>query len=708
MQQTLRLTLALLAVLCAGTILSARAEPNLNGETGYINMPNGRIDPDGTFRIGDSFAKPYSSLWSSITFLPRVELSARYTRIMSGAIGQNDPLWQGYGDYKDKVASGKVLFLEEDRNTPSLAFGINDILGTGLFKSRYLAASKQFGALDTTLGVGEGRISGVFAGGRYAPETWKGFALVAEYDANNYMQDLYSGQTGVDQRNKGVGLALEYQHGWIGSQLSYRAGKPGINIYFSVPLNKKEFIPKIDEPPPDTEIVFRPNSAQWNTDPKYRQDLNNRLLKQDFKNIHVNVSGTVAEATLTNTRISLPSRAVGRAARSILLCTPADVRELMVNYTVRDMPFATYTFTDTDQLQRYFNGLESRKQLAPSVTIDYAMPKKAPVQAEVQNESVLSASSEEYSVTHLDNSEGDIISLQSEDAKLDKIHVAPGMALYFNDPSGVLHYQTFIDASYTKQLTEGLFFKGDTQLTVVQNVSAVQEPSNSLLPHVRSDIADYMKNGNFKLTEAVLNKFYHPWQRFYARSSAGLYEEMFGGAGGQILYFPETAPWAFDISVDALKQRDVQGWFTFRRYSTVTALAALHYRLPIKGLTATVRAGRFLAKDEGARFELKRRFRSGIEVGAWYTVTNGNDITTPGSPSSPYHDKGVFMTIPLNSMLTKDTQAAPTLSIAPWTRDVGQMVVSPDDLYDILEPANNNMHDRDGLQYFGDLDDSYD
>jgi hypothetical protein len=231
MQQTLRLTLALLAVLCAGTILSARAEPNLNGETGYINMPNGRIDPDGTFRIGDSFAKPYSSLWSSITFLPRVELSARYTRIMSGAIGQNDPLWQGYGDYKDKVASGKVLFLEEDRNTPSLAFGINDILGTGLFKSRYLAASKQFGALDTTLGVGEGRISGVFAGGRYAPETWKGFALVAEYDANNYMQDLYSGQTGVDQRNKGVGLALEYQHGWIGSQLSYRAGKPGINIF---------------------------------------------------------------------------------------------------------------------------------------------------------------------------------------------------------------------------------------------------------------------------------------------------------------------------------------------------------------------------------------------------------------------------------------------------------------------------------------------
>jgi len=36
-------------------------------------------------------------------------------------------------------------------------------------------------------------------------------------------------------------------------------------------------------------------------------------------------------------------------------------------------------------------------------------------------------------------------------------------------------------------------------------------------------------------------------------------------------------------------------------------------------------------------------------------------------------------------MLTKDTQATSTLSLAPWTRDVGQMVMSPGDLYDRFE-----------------------
>ena len=53
-------SLLLLIALGAGIARFAQAEPNLNGETGYINMPNGRVEPDGTFRIGDSFAKPYS------------------------------------------------------------------------------------------------------------------------------------------------------------------------------------------------------------------------------------------------------------------------------------------------------------------------------------------------------------------------------------------------------------------------------------------------------------------------------------------------------------------------------------------------------------------------------------------------------------------------------------------------------------------------
>jgi membrane-associated phospholipid phosphatase len=47
-------------------------------------------------------------------------------------------------------------------------------------------------------------------------------------------------------------------------------------------------------------------------------------------------------------------------------------------------------------------------------------------------------------------------------------------------------------------------------------------------------------------------------------------------------------------------------------------------------------------------------------------------------------------------------------ALSPWTRDPGQMVNSPVDLYQMLEkPLMLDMHDRDGLVRFGDMEDDY-
>ena len=194
-----------------------------------------------------------------------------------------------------------------------------------------------------------------------------------------------------------------------------------------------------------------------------------------------------------------------------------------------------------------------------------------------------------------------------------------------------------------------------------------------------------MRHGRLKMDTMMLNKYFEPSARIYTRLSVGYYEEMFGGAGGQMLYLPKQGNWATDLTVDWLKQRDTTGGFGFRNYTTITTLAAFHYRIPSNGLTFTLRGGRFLAKDEGVRFEIQRRFRSGVRVGAWYTVTNAKDITPPGSVDNPYHDKGIFLSVPLSAMLPKDTHAKAGFSLSPWTRDVGQMVHSPGDLYQIME-----------------------
>jgi hypothetical protein len=179
---------------------------------------------------------------------------------------------------------------------------------------------------------------------------------------------------------------------------------------------------------------------------------------------------------------------------------------------------------------------------------------------------------------------------------------------------------------------------------------------------------------------------------------------MYRGLGGQVLYMSKDSRWATDLSIDALQQRGVKGWFDKRDYQTMTALGALHYKLPYD-ITATARAGRFLARDDGVRVEFKRRFPSGVEIGAWYTKTNGKDITSPGTLSNPYNDKGIFLSVPLNIMLPMDSQATAGLSLSPWTRDVGQMVTSPGDLYDLLEQPRRDITTYDGLGNFAERHD---
>jgi Exopolysaccharide biosynthesis protein YbjH len=680
-------------------IQGAHSEPNLNGETGYINMPNGRIAADSTLRLGYSFADPYVSMWSSASVLPWLELNARYVRILNGAMGAANPRWAGYGDYKDKVMSGKLLLLEETRNIPALAIGLNDVQGTGLFSSKYIALNKQFSSVDAAIGCGAGRIRGAFAGVRYTPEGFSNIAWAAEYDANYYRQDLFSTQTGVAQRQPGIAVAAEYHWAWLAAQLAYRAGKPSINLYATIPLNVKEFVAKIDEPHADRERVLRPSLVDWQQQAGYQSSLLERLQQQGFKNVKIAYSEHTIRVSLSHPRISLASRAVGRALRSIVLRAPLGTAQIELQYAVDALPFLTYRFANFEQVQQYFEGEISRKQLARTVTIQYAIPHQTFPVASAPNSAAQ---------IYFDDSEGDFISFRRETAGSSKVRVAPGLGIYFNDPSGAFRYETFINAGLAQQVSEGIYFKGVGQLTLKQNISGVTQASNSLLPHVRTDVASYKQDGRVKLTQALFNQFFHPAPRRYARLTLGFYEEMFAGVGGQLVYYPTQSEWAAEFSVDALRQRETGGGLALRRYQTVTALAAAHYRWRAHNLTTTVRAGRFLAGDLGARMEFKRHFNSGIELGAWYTWTNGRDTTLPGSLSHPYHDKGVFLSVPLSALLSKDTQAHPTLAISPWTRDVGQMVNSPSDIYQMLEPAHRNRHDEDGLDYLGDLDDRYD
>jgi membrane-associated phospholipid phosphatase len=688
-------------VLVASTAGAFGSTPTLQGQSGYINMPNARVESDGTFSTGYSYDSPYGSTWVTATMLPFLQITGRYVSV-NGIKGFSDPNGYGnaYGRYKDKVADAKLRLMEETTWMPAVSVGMTDILGTELFKGKYIVASKTFGSsrnMEASLGYGQRRPEGLFAGFRWAPTTVPGLAAVVEYDANNYAKDFDAGFTSAGRRKKGVAAALEYRWGWLGTQLARQRDHFSVNAYVSIPFNEREFIPKIYEPAPFVKQMICPTAEQWHADGTYRAALINALIEQGFKNVRADLDGSTLRLILTNTRISNMGRAVGRAARTALAYAPPETRSIHVTYTKLEQPIATYEFFDLRRLSDYFTGIVNRDSFLETVLVRYSNPSDIVLD---DHQSLLTAIKEDGSGLAVQvGKEGNIVQVVSEDHEGNRFQTIPKISFFFNDPSGALRYEVAAATNYDRRLGQGTYLNSAFKVNILENVSGVTQKSNSLLPHVRTDIAEYKRGSRLKLNRLLLNQYLTLDERVYARASAGFYEEMYRGLGGQVLYLPKDSRWAADLSVDALQQRGYKGWFDKLDYKTVTALGALHYKLPYN-ITATARAGRFLARDEGVRFEFKRRFPSGVEIGVWYTKTNGKDITNPGSPTNPYNDKGVFLSVPLNIMLPMDSQATAGVGLAPWTRDVGQMVASPGDLYDMFEQPRRDLTTYDGLGNF--------
>lgn len=689
--------------LLIGTSNVFSATPGVQGQSGYVNMPNASIEPDGMVSTGYSYDSPYGAFWATATLLPFLQVTGRYVAItgISGFTNMAGAYGSEYGRYKDKVVDAKLRLWEESAWLPAVAIGSTDLLGTELFKGHYVVASKVFGRarnVEVSFGFGKGRPDGVFAGARWASTRIPGLAVVGEYDANDYTKDFRATSTAAGKREKGPAVGLEYRWGWLGAQVARHRDHFSANAYLSIPFGEREFIPKLYEPAPfdPKQAPPRVTGEEWQQQPSHGAALVQALIKQDFKNVRVTFEDGTLKLSLTNSRISNLGRAVGRAARTALAFAPQGTRRMQIAYTKLEQPIATYEFTDLQSLTDYLTGLSNREAFLQTVIVRYAQPSD---QIGEDQHGMLVAVANEGSLQVEVGKDGNTVQLASEDREANRFKVYPKVSMFFNDPSGALRYELWAAGTYDRRLAPGLFLNSDFKLTVYETVSGVTQASNSLLPHVRSDIADYKRGGRFKLNRLMLNKYMMPSERVYARVSGGLYEEMFRGIGGQVLYLPKDSRWAADVNVDALQQRGVEGWFDKRDYQTVSGFASLHYKLPYD-VTATARAGRFLAKDNGVRMEFKRRFPSGVEIGAWYTKTSGKDITNPGTPSNPYNDKGIFLSVPLNIMLLSDTQTTAGVALSPWTRDVGQMVASPGDLYDLVEQPRRDMNTFDGLGNF--------
>lgn len=640
-----------------------------NGISGLINIPDGRVTQQDFLTVSYSSNTPYNSFFTSINLLPRSQFSVGIVEV-KGIDGFDNN--QSYGNYKDKVFNLKFLLHRESKFLPSISLGFNDFHGTALFKSNYISMSKKIGNLDATLGYGTDRIDGVFAGLHYKlPNT--SIDLLLERQTIKDDQDFYFQRTGKNKSSGNV-FGLEYHWGWLDFQANHsKNDNLGFKVALNIPFSFDTFIPNYDDKKPIGGKYY----LKKNIIKDWKQDLYQTLSKRGFEKIILSEDNDLLQISISHNKISKVGKAIGRAARIFLHHLPirSKIKKLKIVYLIKDTPLITMSFNNIQELEDYLNHQTNDLE---SSNIFY----------ETNNGKIDYNYKESVSDLSLGRSEDDaayklqITNKQGDDLSVNFFNLSS----YLNDPSKFFQYEIYSTISGKKRLTKNLFLTGGIRATLYETISERDNiESNSQLPHVRSDIARYKQNHGIKLNYLLLNNYNKLSTQLFLRTSLGYYEEMFAGLGGQLLYLTKDRKWIFDVAIDRLKQRDYDGRFKFLDYETTTAIASAHYHYRPIGLRLSTRYGQFLAKDKGLRFELSRRFQNGIRTGFWYTKTNGNDITTPGSIDNPYNDKGIFMSIPLNILLTKDTKSRSNISISPWSRDVGQMVTSPDDLYWVVD-----------------------
>jgi hypothetical protein len=349
----------------------------------------------------------------------------------------------------------------------------------------------------------------------------------------------------------------------------------------------------------------------------------------------------------SNTTYFLESDAIGRMARILLAATPASVEAMRLVAVVSGVPQQEVEVLRAP-LERMF------AQRADTIEIAQAISLKSPP------------------LDHPLLDEG-----QSGTYPRFTWSLSPVVRQELFDPNEPVQIQLLGALVATLQILPGLSLNTQLEGNIYNDFNFTRT-SNSVLPHVRSDFAEYLKHGINGISDLYASYDTRLAPDVFVEAKAGYLEDMFAGGGLQGLWRPEDERWALGFDVYDVWQRSFDRLFGFRPYHVVTGHVNVYYQSPWYGINFAVHAGRYLAGDYGATFEVTREFLTDVEIGAFATFTNV-PFAKFGEGS---FDKGLIIRIPLDWVLPFNTQSSYDLDLRPLTRDGGQRLVNDDSLYD--------------------------
>lgn len=256
--------------------------------------------------------------------------------------------------------------------------------------------------------------------------------------------------------------------------------------------------------------------------------------------------------------------------------------------------------------------------------------------------------------------------------------ITPNAQFSIFDPDDPLRYQLALDLHGDVDLTSSIHLAATYSFNLYNNFDEIRRDPSSALPHVRTETANYLKDGANGVEFLTATHSWNPVKDVFTRTYGGLFESMYGGVGAEILYRPYSSRWAVAFEIDWVRQRDFDLMFTFRDYETTTGFAKLYYQTPYHDLDLEINVGRYLAEDIGATFKLMKVFDNGMEIGIFATFT---DVSFEDFGEGSF-DKGLTFKIPFHLYSSSDTKRRYSTIIRMLTRDGGAQVYSGQPLYD--------------------------
>ena len=575
--------------------------------------------------------------------------------------------------------------------------GLDDFAGTGYFNREYIVGTSNYSNLKVSLGVGWGKFTGqnkfnnpldklspkfsvrpklsdvgyggnpsynqwfrgdaaIFGGFEYNFRNIKKLKLKAEYDPYDYMDFSANNRRDASlmlrKKDSNINIGLSYKvNKFLTIDTSYIKGNT-LNLNFNIALTFNDDL--------SSKPSFKPEIK------KYYENQNKQSFYEDLLR------------NLNNNNLFLQTAELNERQLDVSISTS------QYRNALRSASYASYIANETANLNNVDLGSINITHINAGVELNNV----SFIANHLEKDSILPIEVKKYYTKISSGQPRNYLNNEFQPKVEFPVifsSLSPAIVSHIGNPERFYFGGVALKYNTEAQFSRNLILTSEINYSLFNNIQDTIAGPGSKMEHVRTDLVQYLKQDDFYLTRMQLDYIWAIRKNFYAKISAGIFETMYGGFGGEILFKPFENNFTVGADLFYVKQRTFEQRFDFRDYETLTGHINFGYLLPL-GIESNISFGKYLAKDIGYTLDLSRRTASGFKAGIYFTRTDVSaELFGEGS-----FDKGFYFQIPLDLLSNSYNGNYSTFRLSPLTRDGGAKLTYEKELRGLIYNATSN------------------